>query len=78
MKKAIWIAVVVLALLHQDFWLWNDGRLLFGFLPIGLAYHIAFSILSAVLWAVASRYAWPNHVEEFATKETPAKGDPAK
>ena len=33
-------AVVVLYILHQDFWFWRSARpLVFGFLPIGMAYH---------------------------------------
>ena len=39
-KKLTYFAILVLALIHQDFWLWDDGTLLFGFLPIGLAYHV--------------------------------------
>ena len=42
MKGWVWIAVLVLALLHQDFWLWDDATLVAGFLPIGLAYHAAY------------------------------------
>jgi hypothetical protein len=31
--------------LHQDSWNWKDKTLVFGFLPIGLAYHAGFTIL---------------------------------
>src|SRR5215510_6916106 len=53
-------AVVLLYVLHQDFWYWRDARpLLFGFLPIGLFYHAVFTLLvSAVMWALV-KYAWP-------------------
>ena len=35
--------------LHQDFWNWKKAEpLVFGFLPIGLAYHAGYSILAAV------------------------------
>ena len=45
-------ALVVFAL-HQDFWNWKAHEpLVFGFLPIGLAYHAGFSILCAVMMAV--------------------------
>ena len=41
-------AVVLLYLLHQDFWFWRDARpLVFGFLPIGLFYHAALRATSA-------------------------------
>lgn len=63
-RKLVWVAAILLAILHQDFWLWNDGTLLFGYMPIGLAYHIGFSIASGLLWAAAVVWAWPTEVEE--------------
>ena len=49
-----WIALLALMILHHDWWLWNDGRLLFGFLPIGLGYHALISLAAAGLWAWAA------------------------
>ena len=51
-------AVALLYLLHQDFWFWREARpLVFGFLPIGLFYHAAFTVASAlVLWLLVK---WP-------------------
>ena len=66
MKKIIYGAAIVLAILHHDFWFWDDTTLVFGFLPIGLAYHSLFSLLAAGIWALAIKYAWPSHIEEFA------------
>ena len=65
-KKLIYFAILVLALIHQDFWLWDDGTLLFGFLPIGLAYHAFYSLLAALVWYLALQYAWPADNEAFA------------
>jgi hypothetical protein len=62
----VWGAFVVLVVLHHDGWWWDDRRLVFGFLPIGLAYHAAYSLAAGILWALASRYAWPSHLEEWA------------
>lgn len=64
--KSLCIALAALALLHQDTWLWHDGRLVFGFLPAGLAYHAVFSLATAGLWALAVRYAWPAELEHSA------------
>jgi len=58
--------VVLLALLHQDYWWWNDRSLILGFLPIGLAYQALFSVAAALVWAAACRWAWPTHLEEWA------------
>jgi hypothetical protein len=57
--------VVVLFALHQDFWFWRDARpLVFGFLPIGLAYHAAYTIAASVLlWWLVRRH-WPAHLED--------------
>jgi len=57
--------IVALYLLHQDVWFWRVARpLVFGFLPIGLAYHAAFCLASALLMWVLTRLAWPAHLEE--------------
>ena len=40
--------VVLLLVLHQDNWLWNDGTLVFGFMPIGLLYHAGISMAASV------------------------------
>lgn len=62
----VWALVAALALLHQDFWYWSDRTLVFGFMPMGLFYHALFSIACAVVWALAVRYAWPTHLEQWA------------
>ena len=51
-------------LLHQDFWFWRSARpLVFGFLPIGLAYHAAYTIGIALLMLYMVRRHWPSHLE---------------
>jgi hypothetical protein len=62
----IWVFAVVLFIAHQDFWLWDDRSLVFGFLPIGLAYHALYSLAAAGLWALAIKFAWPSHIEQWA------------
>jgi hypothetical protein len=57
-------AVALLYALHQDFWFWQEARpLVFGFLPIGLFYHAAFTLAcSGVLWLLVAA-TWPHHLE---------------
>ena len=76
MKWLLVLLVVVVALLHQDFWLWRDKSLVFGFLPSGLAYHLGYSILAALtMWALV-HFAWPGHLEQFETsEESPASNE---
>ena len=72
MNKApplIAVAAVVLGVLHQDFWFWDDRTLVLGFLPIGLFYHLLFSLTAAGLWALAVKFAWPTHIEAWADEE---------
>ena len=65
-RAIIGILFVVLFVLHHDFWFWSDKRLVFGFLPIGLAYHALFSIAAACLWFTALKIAWPSDLEAWA------------
>jgi hypothetical protein len=65
MKKfLLLLMVVVVYLLHQDNWNWKNSDLVFGFLPVGLAYHAGYSILAAVMMAVLVKFAWPKHLED--------------
>ena len=64
MKRTLLVvAVVVLYLLHQDFWFWRSSRLVFGFIPIGLFYHACFSVAAALLMWLLVTFAWPSHLE---------------
>ena len=67
------LAAVVAALyvLHQDIWFWREARpLVFGFLPIGLAYHAAYCVAIALLMWTLTRVAWPEHLESTAEETT--------
>ncbi|MEM7307793.1 MAG: hypothetical protein AAF682_14030 [Planctomycetota bacterium] len=69
-----WGFVLLLGILHYDFWWWGDRTLVFGFVPIGLAFHALISVLAAGAWAWMIRVGWPSHLEEWA--EDGAEGDP--
>lgn len=74
MKKQILLSLLVATvyLLHQDFWNWERIEpLVLGFLPVGLAYHVGFSILAAATMAVLVRFAWPKHLEAEPGAEPP-------
>lgn len=56
-------------LLHQDFWNWTRVEpLLFGFLPVGLWYHAAYSLLASALMWLLVKFAWPKSLEEIERK----------
>jgi hypothetical protein len=66
MFKKLFLSLLVLAvfLLHQDCWNWRKIEpLVFGFLPIGLAYHAGYAILAAVMMALLVKVAWPTELE---------------
>ena len=62
--KLIAAGFVLLFVLHQDFWWRDDATLLFGFLPISLAYHVGWTLLTAFGWFLVTRLAWPFHWDE--------------
>lgn len=66
MKRVVLtLTVIALIILHQDFWNWRVARpFIFGFLPIGLFYHVCFTVaVSLLMWALV-KFAWPSHLEE--------------
>ncbi len=71
MRNAIWIAVAVLVILHQDNWFWDDDTIVLGFLPIGLAWHMGISIAASFLWYLATIFAWPKGTD-FVPEEADA------
>jgi hypothetical protein len=57
-------AILAVFILHQDWWFWRTARpLVFGFLPVGLAYHGAYCLVAAGLMWTLTKYAWPSHLE---------------
>jgi hypothetical protein len=58
------ILITLFVLLHQDVWFWREARpFVFGFLPIGLFYHAAFTVACAALMWLLVKRAWPAHLE---------------
>ena len=77
--KVFLLSLLILAvyLLHQDFWNWKKTEpVVLGFLPIGLAYHAAYSVLAAVLMAVLVKFAWPKHLENIEPEPNIPPQDP--
>lgn len=68
-KKIVYSLAFLLFLLHLDLWWWNDESLVFGILPVGLAYHALYSIASAIVWGLAVLVAWPDRLEKLAEQD---------
>jgi hypothetical protein len=75
MNKFVYLLLLLLLILHQDFWLWDNAQLVLGFMPAGLAYHAAYSIVAALTWAWIIKVAWPSHLEAWADAPEEGEGD---
>ena len=64
MKYLVWGLVVLLVILHQDIWLWNNSTLVFGFVPITLLYHMGISTAAGVTWFLAIKFCWPKGLDD--------------
>ena len=62
LTRALYVAIAALYLLHNDFWLAADSRILLG-LPIGLTYHVGFCLGVAFLMWMLVRFAWPEGLD---------------
>jgi hypothetical protein len=66
------LLVIAVYVLHQDYWNWKQAApLVFGFLPIGLAYHAAYSVLASIMMAILVKFAWPAHLEKYGSEQPP-------
>ena len=52
----------VLLLLHLNYWMWDETRLVLG-LPVNLFYHLMLSLVVSVVMFVLVRRAWPIHLD---------------
>ncbi len=50
-KWLFYFLIVLLFLLHNDFWFWKSPQLVLG-LPVGLLYHIGFCLAVTLLMAI--------------------------
>jgi hypothetical protein len=66
-RLSLVLLVLVLYVLHQDWWNWTTAHpLIAGFLPIGLFYHACYSLAAAILMGILVRYDWPSHLDPGA------------
>lgn len=61
-RALLYAALVLLFVLHQDWWLWDDPRIVLG-MPVGLTYHFVYCLVAALLLAFAVRFAWPESAD---------------
>lgn len=73
MQQLVWLLVAALIVVHQDNWFWENGYLVFGFMPIGLFFHACISIAAGIVWYLATLYCWPEEMIESVVEETGAR-----
>jgi hypothetical protein len=72
-------ATVALYALHQDVWFWRTAHpLVFGFLPVALAYHAAYCVAAAVLMWALTKMAWPRELETDAAWPRDVEEEPRR
>lgn len=71
-KLLLFLFIAAVYVLHQDYWNWKNSELVFGILPVGLAYHAGYSIVAAIMMAVLVKFAWPQHLENVEPHDSSA------
>ncbi|MFN3148266.1 DUF3311 domain-containing protein [Bremerella sp.] len=69
MRYVVWLLVVALIILHQDLWYWDDRTLVGGFMPITLLWQAGISVGAALVWFLATIFAWPSDLIEETQQE---------
>jgi len=57
-RRLVWAVLLLLFVLHNDLWLWNEPGPWLG-LPAGLTYHILYCLVVTVALTLMVRFAWP-------------------
>ncbi len=55
LKILLYGLLVLLFVLHNDFWLWDNAQIVLG-IPIGLLYHIVYCFVATLLMAIIVKY----------------------
>jgi hypothetical protein len=66
LRLPLYAALLLLFLLRHDLWLWDDPRLVLG-LPVGLTYHLGYSLVTALVMLVLVTLAWPETPDDDET-----------
>lgn len=75
-KLLLTMLVIILYLLHQDFWHWRVARpIVFGLFPIGYFYHLVYTLVVALVMWLLVRHAWPAHLEDCSGEYSAGKED---
>jgi hypothetical protein len=62
-KNILYLVVLIVYLLHNDLWFWNNPTIIMG-IPVGLFYHLIYCFIASILLFLLIKFAWPKLVEE--------------
>lgn len=66
-KPFLYFLLILLYLLHNDYWLWDDACLIGGF-PAGLLYQIVYCFAASIMMILLVKFAWPKDLDEVSEK----------
>ena len=64
-----WILVLILLILHQDYWQWDRNEIVFGFVPYTMAYNIGISVATGLMWILVCALLWPDGLDDTEREE---------
>ena len=73
MKYVFCILIVILFVLHQDYWQWKRTEIVLGFIPYTLLYHVVISLATAALWFLVVQFCWPRDLDQIETADRKVK-----
>jgi hypothetical protein len=76
MRYVVWSLVVLLVILHQDNWFWENDHLVFCLMPITLLYHAGISLAAGITWYLATVFAWPRGLEQQGSSTESGVAEP--
>lgn len=56
-RWVLYSLLVLLFILHNDFWLWETPQIVLG-LPVGLLYHLVFCLAASLLMFSLVKFTW--------------------
>lgn len=66
MKRLVYAIIIIMVCFHFDFWNWDKIHpIVFGWIPIGLFYHIAYCFLFMGVIHLLNRFCWRKPPETF-------------
>lgn len=77
MRYVVYGLLLLLYVLHTDVWYWNDSRIVLG-LPIGITYHVLWTLMVTGAFGLAVRHIWPDELEAAEPGAPGAPGTPAE